>query len=126
MSAGSDGHRTMADFTDAELTEMATDALFAFLDGFPDGAALAWAPLDERCEAEKLEALADVQRRHGTGSKAAIEITTRVAQITQEHDAAMLKGMTAVAGTLLGLLAPSGRDSARKLLKGLPIKRPAG
>ncbi len=111
---------TVASFTDAELAEMARDAVFAFVDHFPDAAALAWAPLDERFEAEKLEALAHVERTHGTGVRAAIEITTRVAQITQARDAAMLKGMTAVAGALLGLLAPSGRDSARELLKSLP------
>jgi hypothetical protein len=111
---------TVASFTDAELREMARDALFAFVDVFPDAAALAWAPLDERCEAEKLAALAEVQRVHGTGVQAAIEITTRVAQIVQARDAAMLKGMTAVAGALIGLLAPGGREAARQLLKGLP------
>jgi hypothetical protein len=99
---------------------MALDHLLAIVDGFPDATALAWARLDERCEAEKLEALADIGRTHGTGTKAAIEITTRVAQIQQQQDGAKLRGMVSVAAAIAGLVAPGSREDVRKVLTGLP------
>jgi hypothetical protein len=113
----------MTDFTDADLIEMAGDCIFALLDRFPNAADLAWARLDERYEAEKLEALADVQRTHGAGYKAAVEVANRIVLLTAERDGAQLKGMTGVAGRLLGLMAPAGREAARNVLKGLPPRR---
>ena len=110
----------MSEFSDAELAEMACDALYAILDGFPDASALAWARLEEAHRADTLVALAEVAKTHGVGDKAAIEYSSRAIVLTAERDGLKLKGMGAVAGLVIGLLAPDGREAARKLLKGLP------
>ena len=109
----------MSDFTDAELAEMACDALYAILDGFPDASALAWARLEEAHRADTLAALDEVAKAHGVGDKAAVEYMTRTMVLMNERDGAKLKGMGAVAGLVVGLMAPGGREAARKLLKAL-------
>lgn len=111
---------SISDFTVAELAAMALDHLMAMVDKVPDSMALAWAPLDEWLSDAKLDAFNDVNRELGQTDKGAIAITTRVAELTQQYDAAKLGGMVAVAGRILGLVAPGGREEVRKVLKGLP------
>jgi|SRR5450631_1320357 len=51
--------------------------------------------------------------------KAAVEYSSRVIVLTTERDGLTLKGIGAVAGLLIGVMAPGGREAARNLLKGL-------
>jgi hypothetical protein len=109
----------IADFTDADLIEMATDHLLAMLDGFPDSSALAWARLEEHYQNDLLAQMADVASTHGVGDQAALEYSARAIVLTAERDGAKLKGMTGVAGVLLGLIAPGSREDVRTVLKGM-------
>ena len=114
------GIKCMKDFTDAELAEMACDALYAIVDGFPDASALAWARLDDAYTADTLTAMADAAATLGVGDKAAVEYSSRAIVLTAERDGLKLKGLGAVAGLPIGLLAPGGREASRNLLKRLP------